>query len=176
MRATDVVGANTVVSIISKVLVLIFILFCAIYSDQAGKIFAYISGIILENMKWFILASTTGFVFFLLYLMGSRYGLLKFGKDDDKPEYSFFAWISMLFSCAMGVGLVFWGVAEPINHYTTNPFTKGLTDEAASMAIQLTFFHWGLHAWALYCIAALAIGYFHIAKIYPFPYVQLYIL
>lgn len=85
MRATDVVGANTVVSIISKVLVLIFILFCAIYSDQAGKIFAYISGIILENMKWFILASTTGFVFFLLYLMGSRYGLLKFGKDDDKP-------------------------------------------------------------------------------------------
>ncbi|EMP3357154.1 BCCT family transporter, partial [Acinetobacter baumannii] len=109
MRATDVVGANTVVSIISKVLVLIFILFCAIYSDQAGKIFAYISGIILENMKWFILASTTGFVFFLLYLMGSRYGLLKFGKDDDKPEYSFFAWISMLFSCAMGVGLVFWG-------------------------------------------------------------------
>ncbi|EPL5507675.1 BCCT family transporter, partial [Acinetobacter baumannii] len=168
MRATDVVGANTVVSIISKVLVLIFILFCAIYSDQAGKIFAYISGIILENMKWFILASTTGFVFFLLYLMGSRYGLLKFGKDDDKPEYSFFAWISMLFSCAMGVGLVFWGVAEPINHYTTNPFTKGLTDEAASMAIQLTFFHWGLHAWALYCIAALAIGYFSYRKDLPF--------
>ncbi len=168
MYNTKVSETNRIVSIIPKILVLFFILFCAIYSEQAGKIFAYLSKIILENMKWFILASTTGFVFFLFYLMGSRYGLIKFGKDQDQPEYSFFAWISMLFSCAMGVGLVFWGVAEPINHYTNNPFTPGLTDAAASMAIQLTFFHWGLHAWALYCIAALAIGYFSYRKDLPF--------
>ena len=74
----------------------------------------------------------------------------------------------MLFSCAMGVGLVFWGVAEPMNHYASNPFTQGLSDESASMAMQLTFFHWGLHAWSVYCIVALAIGYFSYRKGLPF--------
>ncbi|GMA12604.1 choline transporter [Acinetobacter gyllenbergii] len=100
--------------------------------------------------------------------MCSRYGLLKIGKDTDQPEYSYFAWISMLFSCAMGVGLVFWGVAEPMNHYASNPFTKGLTDEAASMAMQISYFHWGLHAWSIYCLAALAIAYFSFRKGLPF--------
>ncbi|OTG63448.1 BCCT family transporter [Acinetobacter silvestris] len=168
MRTTGISESNTVVSVVSKVLVIIFILFCAIYADKAVEIFSYLSGILLHNMKWFILLAATGICFFLIYLMFSRYGLIKLGKDTDKPEYSYFAWMSMLFSCAMGVGLVFWGVAEPMNHYASNPFTKGLTDEAASMAMQITFFHWGLHAWSVYCITALAIGYFSYRKGLPF--------
>lgn len=72
------------------------------------------------------------------------------------------------FSCGMGVGLLFWSVAEPITHYASNPFTQGYTDEAASMAMQLTFFHWGLHPWALFCLAAVALGYFAYRKDLPF--------
>ena len=168
MRTTGISESNTAVSVISKILVVIFVLFCAVYADKAAEIFSYLSNILLHNMKWFILLSVTGICFFLIYIMFSRYGLIKLGKDTDKPEYSYFAWISMLFSCAMGVGLVFWGVAEPMNHYASNPFTKGLTDEAASMAMQITFFHWGLHAWSVYCITALAIGYFSYRKGLPF--------
>lgn len=156
--------SNKMVSVVSKLLVAAFVLFCAIFSEQAAAIFAQLSGILLNNMKWFILLSITSICFFLIYVMLSRYGKIKLGKDEDHPEYSNFAWLSMLFSCAMGVGLVFWGVAEPINHYISNPFTQGLSDEAAKMAIQITFFHWGLHAWSVYCIAALAIGYFSYRK------------
>ena len=168
MRTTEISGSNSTVSIISKILIVAFVLFCAIFADQAAKIFADVSGALLHNMKWFILLSVTIICLFLIYIMCSRFGLIKLGKDTDKPEYSYFAWISMLFSCAMGVGLVFWGVAEPMNHYASNPFTKALTDEAASMAMQITYFHWGLHAWSVYCIAALAIGYFSYRKGLPF--------
>lgn len=168
MRTTRVAESNSAVSIISKILIVAFVLFCAIYATEAAKIFADLSSALLRNMKWFILLSVTAICFFLIYVMCSRYGLIKLGKDTDKPEYSYFAWISMLFSCAMGVGLVFWGVAEPMNHYASNPFTKGFTDEAASMAMQITYFHWGLHAWSVYCIAALAIGYFSYRKGLPF--------
>lgn len=156
------------VSNISKILVVAFILFCAIQAEEAGRIFASLSGILLHNTKWVALLSVTGICFFLLYLMVSRYGLIKLGKDDEKPEYSFFSWASMLFSCGMGVGLIFWSVAEPMWHYTSNPFTEGLSDAAASTAMQLTFFHWGLHAWTIYCIVGLAVGYFSFRKDLPF--------
>lgn len=168
MRTKGISESNTAVSVISKILVVIFVLFCAVYADKAAEVFSYLSNALLHNMKWFILLAVTSICFFLIYIMFSRYGLIKLGKDTDKPEFSYFAWISMLFSCAMGVGLVFWGVAEPMNHYASNPFTKGLTDEAASMAMQITFFHWGLHAWSVYCITALAIGYFSYRKGLPF--------
>lgn len=160
--------SNSAVSIISKIFIVAFVIFCAVFAESAGKIFSDFSSILLYNLKWFILSSVAGMCFFLIYIMCSRYGLLKIGKDSDKPEYSYFAWISMLFSCAMGVGLVFWGVAEPMNHYASNPFTKGLTDEAASIAMQITYFHWGLHAWSIYCLAALAIAYFSFRKGLPF--------
>lgn len=168
MHTKGINESNQVVSIASKILVIIFVLFCAIYANQAIEIFSNISSFILHNMKWFILTAVTLICFFLIYIMCSRFGNIKLGKDGDKPEYSYFAWISMLFSCAMGVGLVFWGVAEPINHYANNPFTKALTDEAASIAMQITFFHWGLHAWSIYCITALTIGYFSYRKGLPF--------
>ena len=95
-------------------------------------------------------------------------GHIRLGKDDEEPEFSFVSWISMLFSGGMGVGLVFWSAAEPINHYMGNPFSANLSDESASMAMQLTFFHWGLHPWAIFCITALALAYFSYRKGLPF--------
>lgn len=169
MRAiTEEVKVSPYISIISKILVVAFVLFCIVFASEAAEIFSKLSTALLHHMKWFILLSVTAICFFLIYIMCSHHGLVKLGKDSDTPEYNNFSWLSMLFSCAMGVGLVFWGVAEPMNHYASNPFTKGLTDEAASMAMQLTFFHWGLHAWSVYCMSALAIGYFAYRKGLPF--------
>lgn len=161
-------GLNPTVSIGAKLLLFVFISFCIFREKQAGEYFQLISTALLQNAKWFLLLLATSLLAFLVYLCMSRYGHIRLGKDDEKPEYSNIAWISMLFSCGMGVGLLFWSVAEPITHYASNPFTQGYTDEAASMAMQLTFFHWGLHPWALFCLAAVALGYFAYRKDLPF--------
>lgn len=170
MRATSGVfkGLNPTVTIISKVLVISFVLFCVLQAEQAGKTFEMISSILLQNAKWFYLGLLTLILGFLFYLMISRFGHIRLGKDHEKPEFSFVGWISMLFSGGMGVGLVFWSAAEPMWHYASNPFTPSFSDESASMAMQLTFFHWGLHPWAIFCMTALALAYFSYRKGLPF--------
>ncbi|WP_404227733.1 BCCT family transporter [Acinetobacter venetianus] len=170
MRATTGVfkGLNPTVTVVSKILVISFVLFCALQADQAGKAFEMVSGILLQNVKWFYLGLLTIILGVLLYLMMSRFGHIRLGKDDEKPEFSFVGWISMLFSGGMGVGLVFWSAAEPMWHYASNPFTSNLSDESASMAMQITFFHWGLHPWAIFCMTALALAYFSYRKGLPF--------
>ena len=116
---------------------------------------------ITRNFGWFYLWLVLGLVLFAGFLAFSRYGNLKLGDDDEEPEFSNATWFSMLFAAGMGIGLVFWGVAEPISHFTTAP--PGLTaatPEAAGAAMRYAFFHWGLHPWAVYSIVALAIAYF----------------
>lgn len=170
MRATSGVfkGLNPTVTISSKVLVISFVLYCVLQAEQAGKTFEMVSGILLQNAKWFYLGLLTLILGFLFYLMISRFGHIRLGKDDEKPEFSFIGWISMLFSGGMGVGLVFWSAAEPMWHYASNPFTPSFSDESASMSMQLTFFHWGLHPWAIFCVTALALAYFSYRKGLPF--------
>lgn len=102
-----------------------------------------------------------GLVLFTLFLALSRYGNLKLGSEDEEPEFSIGSWFAMLFAAGMGIGLVFWGVAEPLSHYKTPP--PGIapaTPEAANAAMRYAFFHWGLHPWAVYSIVALAIAFF----------------
>ncbi|HHK3207802.1 TPA: BCCT family transporter [Acinetobacter baumannii] len=170
MRTTTGVmkGLNPTVTIVSKLLLFIFIAFCIFKEKQAGEYFQLISNTLLQNAKWYLLLLATSLLVFLLYLCMSRFGQIKLGKDNEKPEYSNLAWICMLFSCGMGIGLMFWSVAEPISHYASNPFTQGLSDESARMAMQLTFFHWGLHPWGLFCLVAVALGYFAYRKDLPF--------
>ncbi|ENX38584.1 BCCT family transporter [Acinetobacter courvalinii] len=170
MRTTTGVlkGLNPTVTIASKLLLFIFIAFCIFKEKQAGEYFQLISNVLLQNAKWYLLLLATSLLVFLLYLCMSRFGQIKLGKDNEKPEYSNLAWICMLFSCGMGIGLMFWSVAEPISHYASNPFTPGLSDESARMAMQLTFFHWGLHPWGLFCLVAVALGYFSYRKDLPF--------
>lgn len=164
-------GLNPTVTIASKVILIAFILFIVILANKAGQYFETLSTFLLYNMKWFSIGLVTLVAGFLAYLMVSRYGHIRLSEnDDDKPEFSFWAWIAMLFSGGMGIGLVFWSVAEPMWHYASNPFTKGLTDEAASMSMQLTFYHWGLHPWSLFVIVALALSYFSYRKGLPFTF------
>ncbi len=110
---------------------------------------------------WFYLWVVLGVVVFCLFLAFSRYGDLRLGGEDAEPEFSAAAWFSMLFAAGMGIGLVFWGVAEPLSHYRQPPpGIAPMTPEAANAAMRYAFFHWGLHPWAIYTVVALAIAFF----------------
>ena len=123
-----------------------------------------------SNFGWLYVISMTGFMVFGLWLALSRFGRVKLGKDDEKPEFNTWAWFAMLFSAGMGIGLVFWSVAEPIYHlrYTPPGFTEGLQPSRFAMAV--TIFHWGLHPWALYAVVALALAYFGFRRDMPLSF------
>lgn len=109
----------------------------------------------------------SSFVIFSIVLLVPRFGKIKLGKDDDKPEYSFISWFAMLFSAGMGIGLVFWGVAEPLNHFVSPMAGQGIepgSQEAVEFAMQKTFLHWGLHPWAGYVVIGGALAYIQFRK------------
>ncbi len=153
-------GLNPIVTAGSLSLVVAFVVLCASYGDQAADVFKGASDAILDHLKWFYLALVSGILGVLVFIAFSRFGTLKLGRADERPEFSFAAWIAMLFSAGMGVGLIFWSVAEPVLHYASNPFTPGLTDQAASMAMRITLLHWGLHPWAIFTVIGLGLAYF----------------
>ena len=151
---------NPPVFFISAGLIVIFVLFGAAFSEQASRLFAAVQATITVDMGWFYVVSVAGFLLFVLFLMFSRYGDVKLGPDESEPEYSYISWFAMLFSAGMGIGLLFFGVAEPMQHYARPPVGDGRTIESARQAMVLTFFHWGLHAWAIYIVVGLALAYF----------------
>ncbi|MXV19185.1 glycine betaine uptake BCCT transporter [Deinococcus xianganensis] len=114
-----------------------------------------------ESFGWYYLLAVLGFLLFCAYLAFSRHGQVRLGRDDERPEFSRSSWFAMLFSAGMGIGLVFWGVAEPVSHYLTPPGNvTPETADAARTALKYSFFHWGLHPWAIYSVVALSIAYF----------------
>lgn len=115
---------------------------------------------------WFIMLSVSAMLLVAAYLAFSRYGRIKLGKDDDQPEFSTVSWLTMLFAAGMGVGLLYWGAAEPISHYLVIRDYQ-MQQEAATSALFVTNFHWGLHAWAIYAVTALVIAYFGFRKDCP---------
>ncbi|MEW9667438.1 BCCT family transporter [Ammoniphilus sp. 3BR4] len=132
-------------------------------ANQAKSLFNYTT----YTFGWFYLLATVFFMGFSLYLALSRYGKIKLGKDSDQPEYSYFSWIGMLFSAGFGVGLVFWGVAEPMNHFFEPiPGVEPQTPQAARMAMNYAMFHWGIHQWAVFTVVGLALAYFQFRKNY----------
>ena len=113
----------------------------------------------LTALDWFFLLLCTFFVAFMAVIGFSKYGKIKLGGDDEKPEFSTGSWVAMLFAAGMGSGLLFWGVAEPIYHFTSPPGMEGGTPAAARQAFVITNFHWGFHAWSIYGCCALVIAY-----------------
>src|SRR5690625_1245403 len=126
-----------------------------------------IQNFLVSKFGWFYLLSATGLLIFAIYLIFSRYGNIKLGRPNDEPEYSYLTWFAMLFSAGMGIGLVFWGAAEPLSHFHEPPFGDPETKESAKNALQYSFFHWGLHPWAIYAILALALAFFKFRKQAP---------
>jgi choline/carnitine/betaine transport len=123
---------------------------------------------VTSNFGWLFVLTSAGFVVFSGYLAFTRYGNIKLGPDDSEPEFSTFSWVSMMFATGMGIGLMFWGVAEPLTHFNAPPLGDGEPGSAdsAEMAMQYTFFHWGFHPWSMYAVIGLAIGYFAYRKGY----------
>lgn len=132
----------------------------AIFPEAVNKILNDIKAFIFVNLNWVYVWSVTIFVLFLLFLMVSKFGDIKLGRNDSSPDYSFFSWISMLFAAGMGIGLMYFSVSEPMQHYTNEIFAKKSYVNAAKNAQLYTFFHWGIHAWAIYGLVGLALSYF----------------
>ena len=157
---------------ISAGLVCIFLIALLVIDPQTSKAF-------LDGLKWKIIGSFDSlfmwsaniFVIFCLALVVSPYGKIRLGGDDAKADYSRVSWIAMLFAAGMGIGLMFWGVAEPVAYYTgwyeTPLNVTAFTPEAAQMALGATMFHWGLHPWAIYGVVALSLAFFAYNKGLP---------
>jgi choline/carnitine/betaine transport len=118
---------------------------------------------LLENLGWLFVLAATGFVIFSLWLALSRYGRIPLGEEDDEPEFRTVSWIAMMFSAGMGIGLMFFGVAEPLTHYVQPPpgTDPAQSEPAIETAMATTMFHWTLHPWSIYAVLGLAIGYSH---------------
>ncbi len=145
---------------LSLVIIISFITFTLLNLQEMSQIFEAIQSMIAHHAGWFYILSVNIFLGFSIYLIFSRYGKIRIGGVNAKPEFTYWGWFSMLFSAGMGIGLVFYSVAEPIFHYISPPYGVGESIESAKTAMQFTFFHWGFHAWGIYAIVALALAFF----------------
>lgn len=151
---------NKAVFIPASVLVVSLLLFTLVFPSVSSDFFSLLQSSIVENGSWFYVLVVALILLFTLYLSLSRFSSIKLGPDHSVPEYSYLSWLSMLFAAGMGIGLMFYGVAEPLMHYLAPPVAETGTVEAAREAMKITFFHWGIHAWAIYTIVALTLAYF----------------
>ncbi|MGM0396413.1 MAG: glycine betaine uptake BCCT transporter [Bacillota bacterium] len=130
------------------------------FGNVANGLFSFL----VKNFSWLYMISMFVFVAFSIYLAFSKYGAIKLGPDDSTPEFSTSSWFAMLFGAGMGIGLVFWGAAEPLNHFIAPIGAVPGSSEAANFAMRISFLHWGFHPWANYAVLAMALGYFQYRK------------
>lgn len=152
------------VFIYSAILVAIVVVIGAVMPEQFDTVTNKIKLWITDKLGWYYLILTTFIVFFCIFLIFSPIGKLKLGKPNDKPEFNTISWFAMLFSAGMGIGLVFYGAAEPMAHFASPPNADPKTTAAYTEALRSTFFHWGFHAWAIYGVVALALAYAQFRK------------
>jgi glycine betaine transporter len=155
---------------VAAILSAIFVAWGVFFADSLAAVFdAVLFSYLIPNFGWVFILSSFGFLAFSIYLAASRYGRIRLGGDDERPEFSTVSWVAMMFSAGMGIGLMFFGVAEPMSHMGTPPF--GLADPntkgAAQVAMEYSYFHWALHPWAIYAIVGLALAYFCFRKGMP---------
>ncbi len=144
-----------------------FVIFTIFFHQKVGDFFTPLQAAISTNAGWFFVWTMNIILFFSLYLMFSRYGDIRLGGDDAEPDFSTQSWFAMLFSAGMGIGLLFYGVAEPIFHFGSSPFPAANATESARNAMAITFLHWGFHPWAVYSIVGLALAFFSFNKGLP---------
>lgn len=159
--------ANVPVFVGSAVLIFAALAFAVSDPEDATTMFAEVQSWIVHEMGWFYVASVATFLVFAIGIAASSMGAIKLGPDDASPDFSTTSWFAMLFSAGMGIGIMFYGVAEPVLHFASPPVGEGGTVEAARNAMQLSFFHWGLHAWAIYAVMGLALAYFSFRRGLP---------
>lgn len=158
---------NPPVFITSLVVIVSVVLAGALFPDTFGSVAQGVLSFIYTYFGWFLILAVSFFLIFIVGLSFTRYGRVRLGPDDSTPEFSTLAWFAMLFTAGMGIGLVYFGVAEPVAHFTSPPVGEGGTDAAAQQAMNLTFFHWLLHPWAIYIVFALSMAYFSFRRGLP---------
>ena len=159
-------GVDKVVFGVAAGLALVFLLYGSLDSEGFGETGGTALSWITTNFGWFFVLTSGAFLLFSVFLAATRYGNIKLGADDSVPEFSTFSWVSMMFATGMGIGLMFYGVAEPLTHLNTPPMgmAEPGSEEAAHLALEYTFFHWGFHPWSMYAVIGLAIAYFAYRK------------
>jgi choline/carnitine/betaine transport len=146
---------------VTAVLTLAFVLWGAVWTDSLEDVSADLLSGLMHNGGWGFVLAASGFVVFALWLAASRYGRIRLGAEGEEPEFRTVSWIAMMFSAGMGIGLMFWGVSEPLAHFDTPPPGTSPEDAGDRMATAMatTLFHWTLHPWAIYAVVGLAIAY-----------------
>ncbi|MEC5384355.1 BCCT family transporter [Uliginosibacterium sp. H3] len=144
----------------SLAIICVLIIFCASDPTAAGKSLKSLQHVISENFSWYYTLVVSVFLVFLIGLACSSYGKIRLGADDAEPEFSVLSWLAMLFAAGMGIGLMYYGVGEPLQHFVSPPLTEGRTLAAAGEAMTSTFLHWGFQPWAIYGVVGLVLAYF----------------
>ena len=173
-------GLHGGMGLASKGMVVAFVVFTVLNVEFANGIYAAVRGWIEAALNWYYITALVVMLFVCFYLMLSRFGGIRLGSDDSRPEFSNFSWFAMLFSAGVGIGILFFGIAEPMFYfdntqpwkYPNNPFADlaghtQMTEQRAVAAMRVTYFHWGFHAWALYVIVGLCLAYFGFRKKLP---------
>jgi glycine betaine transporter len=155
---------------VAAIISAVFVLWGILFTDNLAAVFdAVLWSFLVPNFGWVFILSSFGFLAFSMYLAFSRYGKVRLGGQDEQPEFSTVSWVAMMFSAGMGIGLMFFGVAEPLSHMssppagTAEPGTRG----AAQVAMEYSYFHWAFHPWAIYAVMGLALAYFVFRKGMP---------
>jgi choline/glycine/proline betaine transport protein len=151
----------------SALIIVAFIAITLIVGEPMDQVFTAIQTGISNFGGWFFVLSVNIFLFFVLYIAFSKYGSIRLGGKNSRPEFSTVSWFAMLFSAGMGIGILFWSVGEPINHFINPPDAEPRTVEAARESMEITFLHWGLHAWGIYALVGMALAFFTFNKKLP---------
>lgn len=144
----------------SVVLIIAMIVVTLLMGDRAESMFNVVQQAISDFGGWMFILSVSFFLIFSLVMAFSKLGRIRLGGADAQPEFSTISWFAMLFSAGMGIGIMFWSVAEPIYHYLSPPMAEAETAEAAQQAMSLSYLHWGFHAWGIYAVVALSLAFF----------------
>jgi betaine/carnitine transporter, BCCT family len=172
------------VFLVSGMTIVAFVFYALALPEQSAALFGWLRPAVTSNFDWFFLASADIFVLFCLFLIISPWGSVRLGGADASPDYSYIGWFAMLFAAGMGIGLMFYGVSEPMSHFSTSfgdtasengvrtdwaPLgaAAGEEVEAVRLGMAATIFHWGLHPWAIYAIVALSLALFTYNKGLP---------
>ena len=173
-------GLHAGMGIAAKAMIIVFVVFTVLNVDFANGIYSAVRGWIESTLSWYYISVALVLLFVCFYLMFSRFGSIRLGDDDSRPEFKNFSWFAMLFSAGVGIGILFFGVAEPIFYfdnsggfgYPNNPHADadGITEmtmQRAVYAMRVTYFHWGFHGWAIYVMVGLCLAYFGFRKKLP---------
>ena len=173
-------GLHAGMGVAAKGMVVAFVVFTVLNVELANEVYSAIRGWIEASLSWYYVVIIVGLMLFCILLMFSRFGSIRLGDDDSRPEFSNFSWFAMLFSAGVGIGILFFGVAEPVFYfdnaaafgYPNNPHADVAGATAMDMtravhAMRVTYFHWGFHAWAVYVVVGLCLAYFGFRKKLP---------